>query len=87
MAMTAATAFAGGERGRKGLLLGLNAGWGSAGYSSQVGKQTLTDDPFSGGAGGLRFGYAFSNSFALSLEGTASEPTATRKAGVWARVS
>ena len=68
MVMAATTAFAGGDRGRKGLFLGLNAGWGSAGYSPQIGKQTLTDDPFSGGAGGLRFGYAFSNSFALSLE-------------------
>jgi len=56
-------------RNRKGLFLGLNAGWGSAGYSAQLGKQSLSDDPFSGGAGGLRFGYAFSNSFGLSLEG------------------
>jgi len=56
-------------RNRKGLFLGFNAGWGSAGFSSQHGDQTLTDDPFGGAAGGLRFGYAFSNSFALSLEG------------------
>lgn len=56
-------------RNRKGLFLGFNAGWGGAGFSSQHGDQSLTDDPFSGGAGGLRIGYAFSNSFALSLEG------------------
>ena len=58
-----------GERNRKGLFLGLNAGWGSAGFSTQIGDQTISDDPYSGGAGALRFGYAFSNSVALSLEG------------------
>jgi hypothetical protein len=66
--MSAASAQAEG-RDRKGLILGFNAGWGSAGFSSQIADRTLTDDPFSGAAGGLRFGYAFSNSFGLSLEG------------------
>ena len=66
--ISATTAQAEG-RNRKGLFLGFNAGWGSAGYSAQLGDQSLSDDPFSGFAGGLRFGYAFSNSFALSLEG------------------
>lgn len=59
----------GNERNRKGLLLGFNAGWGSAGISTQVGNQSVSDDPYSGFGGGIRFGYAFSNSVALTLEG------------------
>lgn len=56
-------------RDRKGLLIGFNAGWGSAGLSAQVGDQSVTDDPYSGFGGAIRFGYAFSNSVALTLEG------------------
>lgn len=65
---TAGSGFAA-ERNRKGLFVGGNAGWGSAGYSAQVGDQSISDDPFGGGAGALRLGYAFSNSFGLSIEG------------------
>lgn len=69
-AAVATTAMAeGNDRNRKGLFVGLNAGWGGAGYSVQLDDQSLSDDPFNGAAGALRFGYAFSNSFALSLEG------------------
>lgn len=68
--LAATSSFAeGGKRNRKGLLLGINAGWGSAGISTQVGDQTVSDDPYSGAAGAIRFGYAFSNSVALTLEG------------------
>jgi len=70
LVMAAGPSFAEGrERNRKGMFLGFNAGWGSAGFSSQVGDQTISDDPYSGGAGALRVGYAFSNSLGLSLEG------------------
>jgi len=66
--MAAVPSFAA-DRDRKGLFLGLNAGWGGAGFGSKIGSKSISDDPFMGAAGALRFGYAFSNSFALSLEG------------------
>jgi len=55
-------------RDRRGLYLGLNAGFGGAGYTADLGKRTVTDDPYGGAAGGLRFGYAFNNKLALGLE-------------------
>lgn len=55
-------------RDRQGLFLGVNAGVGGAAFQSKLAKQTISDDPWSGGAGGLRFGYAFNNNWAMSLE-------------------
>jgi len=65
----ATSALAGNARHRKGIFLGLNAGWGSASFHSKLAGTTISEDAFPGAAGGLRFGYAFSNSFGLSLEG------------------
>lgn len=56
-------------RDRRGLLVGFNAGFGGSNHSEDLGKRTVTDDPFGGGLAGLRIGYAFSNAFALTLEG------------------
>ncbi len=56
-------------RERTGLFMGLNAGFGAAGYTADLGKQTVTDDPYDGASGAIRFGYAFNNKLALSLEG------------------
>jgi hypothetical protein len=69
--MTAAPAMAQGgcDRDRKGLFLGFNAGWGGAAFGSATDDNSTTDKANHGAAGSLRFGYAFSNSFALSLEG------------------
>ncbi len=68
--MTAAPAVAGGcNRDRKGLFLGFNAGWGGASFGSATDDHSTTDKSFHGSTGAVRFGYAFSNSFALSLEG------------------
>jgi hypothetical protein len=73
MTLLAALATAGyriaAERNSNGIFVGGKDRLGSAGYSAQVGDQSISDDPFGGGAGALRAGYAFSNSFALSLEG------------------
>ena len=68
--MAAVPALAGDHpRDRKGLFLGLNAGWGGAAFQSKLAGKTITDDSYRGATGALRFGYAFSNSFALGLEG------------------
>lgn len=68
--MTAAPAMAGGyDRNRKGLFLGFNAGWGGAAFGSATDDNSTTDKAYHGATGAVRFGYAFSNSFALSLEG------------------
>ncbi|MDY0110355.1 MAG: hypothetical protein RBT60_10500 [Candidatus Krumholzibacteria bacterium] len=56
-------------RDRKGWFVGINAGFGASHYSEDVGKRTVSDDPFGGALGGLRVGYAVSNAFAVSLEG------------------
>lgn len=55
-------------RNRKGLLIGVNAGWGASMFSEQVGSRTFSDDPYGGGAAALRFGYAFHDAVALSIE-------------------
>jgi hypothetical protein len=55
-------------RNRKGLLVGVNAGWGHSMFSEQVGSRTYSDDPYSGGTVGLRFGYAFHDALALTAE-------------------
>ena len=55
-------------RDRQGLFMGLNAGIGAAGYTADLGKQTVTDDPYTGASGAVRFGYAFNNKLALSFE-------------------
>ncbi|MFO7608516.1 MAG: hypothetical protein R6X35_04870 [Candidatus Krumholzibacteriia bacterium] len=57
------------ERDREGWLVGLNAGWGHSSFGAKEGSRTFTDESFGGDFGGLRAGYAFSNSFALTLEG------------------
>jgi len=54
---------------RKGFLLGINAGWGGASFGYRTNRTSVTEDPFHGGFGGLRFGYAVSNSIAFTLEG------------------
>ncbi|MBE0567252.1 MAG: hypothetical protein IH621_14930 [Krumholzibacteria bacterium] len=56
-------------RDRKGWLVGFNAGWGSSSYGATVGTRTFSDDPYGGSLGALRGGYAFSNAFAVTLEG------------------
>lgn len=56
-------------RDRKGWLVGLNVGSGSSSYGASVGSRTYTEDAYSGEYGGLRGGYAFSNAFAVTLEG------------------
>ncbi len=56
-------------RDRKGWFVGANAGFGGSHYSEDIGKRTVSDDPFGGAMGGLRVGYALSNSFAVSFEG------------------
>lgn len=56
-------------RDRKGWFVGANAGFGGSHYSEDLGKRTVSDDPFGGAMGGLRIGYAVSNAFAISLEG------------------
>ncbi|HPF69553.1 MAG TPA: hypothetical protein PLQ13_02685 [Candidatus Krumholzibacteria bacterium] len=72
---TAAPARAGDDGGcgwprdRKGWLVGFNTGWGTSTYGATIGKRTISDEGFGGGMGGLRVGYAFSNAFAVSLEG------------------
>ncbi len=68
--MTALPVHAGSlDRDRKGLFLGLNAGLGGASFKSKFANITTTEESSKGAMGALRFGYAFSNSFALSLEG------------------
>ncbi|MDD5718244.1 MAG: hypothetical protein PHQ53_00980 [Candidatus Krumholzibacteria bacterium] len=57
------------SRDRKGWLVGMSAGWGHSLYSEKGGDRTITDDPYNGGFGGLRAGYAFSDAFAVTLEG------------------
>jgi hypothetical protein len=54
---------------RKGLILGLNAGSGGAAVSYEDDTRSIFEDAEHGGFGGLRFGYSFSKSFALTLEG------------------
>ncbi len=53
----------------KGLFLGLNAGCGNSAFGYQEGTRHIIDEGPDGSLGGLRFGYSFSGSFALSLEG------------------
>ena len=54
---------------REGWLVGGNAGWGSTSYGAKVGSRTFTDEAYGGGYGALRAGYAFSDAFAVTLEG------------------
>ncbi len=56
-------------RDRKGWLVGFNVGSGSSSYGASVGSRTYTEDAFNGSYGSLRGGYAFSNAFAVTLEG------------------
>ena len=55
-------------RNRKGLLVGVNAGWGASMFSEKVGSRTFSDDPYSGAVAAVRFGYAFNDALALSAE-------------------
>lgn len=55
-------------RDRKGWLIGFNAGWGGSTVEFERQGRTFSEDESSGFLGGLRGGYAFSNSFALTLE-------------------
>lgn len=57
-------------RDRKGWLVGANAGWGGGSARFDLGGRTYSEDAEdnTGFLGGLRGGYAFSNSFALTLE-------------------
>ncbi len=53
----------------KGIFMGINAGGGESGFSYKEGSRHITEKGTEGGMGGLRLGYSFSSSFALSLEG------------------
>ena len=53
----------------RGIFLGINVGGGQSAYAFTEGSRTIIDKGEDGAIGGLRFGYSFSNSFALSLEG------------------
>jgi len=55
-------------RDRKGWLVGFNAGWGGGGLQFEHRGRTFSEEETNGAFGGLRGGYAFSNSFALTLE-------------------
>lgn len=55
-------------RNRKGIVLGFNAGWGGTGLTYEEAGRSVSQDYRNGPIGGLRFGYAFSNSFILGLE-------------------
>ncbi len=52
-----------------GIILGINIGGGHSVFGSKEGSRSILDDGKKGGIGGLRVGYSFSNSFALTLEG------------------
>jgi len=53
----------------RGIFMGVNAGGGQSAFGFSEGSRTIVDEGKEGGMGGLRFGYSFSSSFALSLEG------------------
>ncbi len=54
---------------RQGLFLGVSAGSGGGVLLYKDGSSSITEEAKKGGFGSLRFGYAFSPKFALSLEG------------------
>ena len=56
------------DSGKRGLFVGINAGVGSSSMVLDKGDRTISINPSDGGLGALRFGYAFSPKFALSLE-------------------
>ncbi|MCP4571343.1 MAG: hypothetical protein GY838_03255 [bacterium] len=55
-------------RDRKGWLVGFNAGVGGGGLSFDHQGRNISEEENNGAFGGLRVGYAFSNSFAVTLE-------------------
>ncbi len=55
----------------QGLFLGVNAGFGGGIFKYKINSSSITHEAEHGGLGGLKFGYAFSPGFALSLEGFA----------------
>ncbi len=57
------------DSGKRGLFVGINAGAGSSSMVLDKGDRTISINPSDGALGALRFGYAFSPKFALSLEG------------------
>ena len=53
----------------RGIFMGINVGGGQSAFGYTEDSRTIIDEGKEGAMGGLRFGYSFSNSFALSLEG------------------
>ncbi len=51
-----------------GIFIGLSAGGGGSSINYSDGSRSITEDPTPGGFGALRLGYAFNESFAISLE-------------------
>jgi opacity protein-like surface antigen len=57
------------DREHRGLFIGVNAGFGSSSFQYKESSRFIREESTHGALGGLRFGYAFSKNFALSLEG------------------
>jgi len=59
----------------RGIFMGINVGGGQSAYGFSEGSRNIIDEGIDGVMGGLRFGYSFSNTFALSLEGFGFGPS------------
>ncbi|MFH2053411.1 MAG: hypothetical protein ABIK96_13180 [bacterium] len=70
--LLAASAVLAGETGRscdeRGMFIGLNAGFGGSALDYREGTKSISEEALGGALGGLRFGYAFNDRLALSLE-------------------
>lgn len=53
---------------RRGLVLGVNAGFGGSMFDYREGSKNITEDPTYGAMGAMRIGYSFSSSLMLSIE-------------------
>jgi hypothetical protein len=57
------------DKSHRGLFMGINAGGGSSAFTYHKDTTHTTEERGNVGIGGLRFGYSFSRTFALSIEG------------------